>query len=120
MALWIHSNDAEIIQYLEDKWIGPNNCYFETIICHHYEISEYYENKYHIEKPIYFEKRYLKLILKNYNFANINENQITKSAFIDLCHYDYYIPVCILLENDDIDLNNKQDISNFFLIIFIF
>ena len=45
--------------------------------------------------------------LKCYNFILIEEKLINESSFINLCKYDYYNLVVILLENKDIDINKK-------------
>ena len=112
-SLWkfaIHSNNAEIISFLEDNHIIPTPeygvCFWEAIDCHHNDIAIFFLNNY--LTPDY-ENTITTIVnsLKCYNFLFLNETNIYDS-FCNLCSYDYYSIVKILLTYKDVDINKKE------------
>lgn len=113
-SLWIyaiHGDSKELFHFLEDHHLEIEDKSYkqflkESIKCHHYDFVNYIntvlvQNEKEIETYL-FEKS-----LKCYNFILIEEKLINESSFINLCKYDYYNLVVILLENKDIDINKK-------------
>ena len=111
-SLWlyaIHGKNGDIIHSLEENGINPNNnsykeCLNESIKCHHNDIANYILDHY-----LSNEKENLNDImvnsLKYYNLYFEQKDLINESSFFYLCKYDYYIPVTILLNEKDIDIN---------------
>ncbi|KAK8889062.1 hypothetical protein M9Y10_033805 [Tritrichomonas musculus] len=110
--LWlftIHGKNAEMIHLLEDKDILPEDktyktCFKQSIIYHHNDVANYFQNNCLQTDEENTYETFIKSI-KNYNFAFIQNEFINNSAFNELCKYDYYILVEILLNNANIDLN---------------
>ena len=124
-SLWlyaIHGENPDIIHLLEENNVQPivshidtlrsvhftivtrdektyEECFKESIKCHHNDIANYIENNY-LKK----EKEGFIHGIKYYNFSFIND--FTKEhSFYYLCRYDYYSLVNILLNNKSIDIN---------------
>ena len=105
----IHSQNSELIQFLLDNQIHPSDGNFdkflkESIKCHHTEITKliignFYKNS---------EYNIASKCLKYYNFSLIQKDAINESAFFDLCHYDYFPLVEILLKTAKININLTQ------------
>lgn len=109
-SLWlsaIHGKNAELIRLLEDNHVKLHpECIEESIICHHNEIADYFLNNYPQNKA----KKSSEAIIRNlkyYNFAFLQKENINKSSFRHLCHYDYYTLVAILLANREMDINDE-------------
>ena len=106
-SLWlygIHSNNSELIHILEDMDIAQDDsiyydCYKESIKCFNNDFAEYFENNYLTDKT---ENSHF---LKYYNFEFF-----PKSYFLyDLCKYDHFIPVQIILNKIEYNLNKQNE-----------
>lgn len=112
-SLWIyaiHSQNFELIHFLNEKKIYPHDFVFdkflkESIKCHHFEITKYIQSNFYQNQNScnIFTKS-----LKHFNFVYIQKDCINKYAFHDLCYYDYFMPVDILLKTGKIDINSKK------------
>lgn len=120
-SLWlysIHGRNINIIHLLEQCQIKPENnsyenCLNESIKCHHNQIATYIIEEYFLKE----KKKNLNAFdsgLQFYNFAFIEKEKITKSLFLDLCQYDYYPLVQILMKTTNFDINSRT--ISFFLI----
>ncbi|KAK8841567.1 hypothetical protein M9Y10_027191 [Tritrichomonas musculus] len=116
-SLWlyaIHSQNAELIHFLEDCDVEPSvsyeECFKESIKCNHNDIADYILSNYlqdDDQMPIgTFSKS-----LKYYNFGFIQKGLINGPSFCLLCKYDYYLLVEDLLTNRIIKIN-KAIIQN--------
>ena len=118
-SLWIytiHGNNPEIIHLLEENLEKSNiesykKFAIESIKCYHNNIANYFLNNYlhNEDKNVYLQS------LKYYNFDFISNNLVDQSSFAELCKYDYYFLIRILLDNADI--NAIKIIINMFNII---
>ena len=125
-SLWlfaIHSNNAEIIQLLEEQQnIIPNNekksqgYLEESIKCHHNNIATYIQNNY-IQSDKKFHKNALLYSFRFFNYAKMAEYEINNLLFLYACQYKYVELVKLLLNNDKIDINYR--LSGNFVIFFI-
>ena len=132
-SLWlfaIHGRNPELIHLLEENQIKPEiecdsnksknfrnkkkekivsyrEIFIESIKCHHNEIKNYIEENYLFDENLSFEA--LIQSIKYYNFCFIDSNLINQSSFHDLCRYDYYNIVEIILNNKEIDINSFKD-----------
>lgn len=118
----IHSQNAELIQILEDNRIPPpfehvEGILCESIKCHHKEISnyilEYLIKKENLQNNI--DKKYdVNLYRHAFEFDNYSffpENIKYKNMFFYLCEFDYYSLVKLYLEEENIDINAKSIIQ---------
>ena len=111
-SLWlyaIHGQNAELIHLLEENHIEPSDksfkqCYKEAIKCHSNGIASYIENNYLLDQEDVSQLTFIQC-LKYYNFAFIQNELINQSSFFDLCKYDYYSFVNILLNDANNDIN---------------
>ncbi len=116
-SLWmhaIHGNNIEIIHILEENNIKPNSgsykkCLEESFKCHHNDIAYYITTNYFQCLDLESISTYT---LKYYNFSFIEKRTINEFTFIELCKFDYYIFVNILLKNKDIDINEEIQEKN--------
>ena len=110
----IHGKNAEIIHLIEEYKIKPNqsfdNCFMESVKCHHNDIANYIQELY-LQKTLNSEKNVI-LFLKNYNFAFLKNDFIYENAFEILCKYDYCSFVDIILKETKIDI---KKIPNFII-----
>ena len=118
-SLWnyvIHSNNPELIHFIEEKKVPLSNSYkelfIESIKCHHNDVANYFLNNF-LEDKLLAEKdnQLIAKYLKYFNFSFIQNNYVNEETFYYLCRYDYYILVGILL-NDDIKIINKIQYEN--------
>ncbi|KAK8881292.1 hypothetical protein M9Y10_004027 [Tritrichomonas musculus] len=132
-SLWlfgIHSNNIEIIQYLEENSIKPpsgnyNKCLIEAIKCHHINIMNYIKEKY-IQNDQKISVFSIAKDLRYYNFFSLSEkvdkiesfndveqqfytcqDKIT-NIFYEFCKFDYVPIVEFLLMNEKFDLNEPR------------
>ena len=118
-SIWqyaIHSDNAKIINQLELNNIEPTNqnyeeCFKESIKCHHYNISDYIQNNY-----LQNENTNDTLIccLKYYNFFYLQNDFVNGSSFYFICKYDYLLLANIILNEFNIDINEKIILNNHF------
>lgn len=116
----IHSNNPEIIHFLEEKHIEPyQNQYdqllFTSINCHHNEIADYFINN-HFDDKNKTIKSCLSESLKSHNFAFIEPKLIDHSSFFNLCKGDYFDLVKILINSNSINVN-EINISIYFIYV---
>ncbi|KAK8846925.1 hypothetical protein M9Y10_019494 [Tritrichomonas musculus] len=112
-SLWfysIHGNNADIIHILEENHIRPlhdsyQDCFAESIKCHHNGIANYFITNYLSEKR---ENNFEIFItsIKYYNFAFVVVDHVRSSLFY-LCRYDYFHIVKMILDENIIDVNYK-------------
>ncbi|KAK8840035.1 hypothetical protein M9Y10_031320 [Tritrichomonas musculus] len=104
MLFVIHGNSADLFQYTKND---VNNFFLlamESIKCHHNEMFNNIQSNY-LENENLYSKDFVAQGLKYYNYAFIENSYINKSTFNDLCKYNHYTLVDILLKNKDIDVN---------------
>ena len=131
-SLWlyaIHGNNPQIIHILEENRIKPNDetfeeCLKESIICHHNELINYFEDNYceNADKNkiiyqsikscnfIYLFNRINNKSLSFYDLESI-ENKLNDcgwSMFHYLSSYGYFEIVEFLIKNTDINVNYKE------------
>ena len=112
-AIWnyaIHGDDAEIINFLEQKYAFGNDkdllfelCINESIKCHHNHIANYIERNL-LNNNIYNIVQ-CDDIFKLYNFAYFPKKMNDSDYLIYACKSGYYSMVWYLLENKRIDTN---------------
>ena len=99
-SLWIygiHSNNAEMIHFLEENQVSPPNddyqeCLLKSIECHHNEISEYIRSqlltseKSEESEP---QKNKFDTIFGSFNFREIPIEINNQFIFFYLCFYGY-------------------------------
>ena len=113
----IHSRDAELIKYLEDNEISPPEDTYESILresikSHHNDVSRYIINylideeemKNNIENK--YEENLFRYSYEYRNYCFLPENIKHKYTFYYLCEFDYYTPVKLYLEQENIDINS--------------
>ena len=115
----IHGKNAEIIHLIEDcnLKIDANTYlkfYEEAIKCHHNDIANYIENIILNDDNENIQLNNINYF-KYYNFAFIQNEKINQSSFYDLCFYDYYSLVKILVSSNEVDINIKKEILNYIL-----
>ena len=112
-SLWyyaVHSNNAEIIQILEENQIKPKDgsykeIFRESIKCHHNDIAEYIQSNYLVNENEKEEE--VVNGIRYHNFEFIKKEQINEKTFFYLCKYDYYTLVSFLMSTKNIDINQK-------------
>ena len=111
-SLWlysIHGQNLEIIHFLKEKYIRPEDnsykeCLYESIKCHHNSISKSFLKAKKLENVTYTNQS-----LKYFNFELFPNDIINNDyIFFDFCKYDYYILVDYLLNELNIDINDVR------------
>lgn len=119
-SLWlyaVHGDNSEIIQALIENDIVPKyenyeDCFIESIKCHHNEIAIYiFENLLSINDKN--TNNYIPLYFENYNYSFLMDLIDEESSFFYLCKYQYDILVNNFLEK-------KADEIKKFLVSFHF
>ncbi|KAK8884645.1 hypothetical protein M9Y10_043763 [Tritrichomonas musculus] len=92
--LWtfaIHSNNAEMIHFLEENNVDPpiEKCIIEAIKCHHNDIARYIINKFSNEEEIQKNNKILKSIFHHFNFDFFPNEFNVNFIFYNLFQYDY-------------------------------
>ena len=114
----IHSQNEELIKYLEDNDVLPPNKDYkiilkESIKCHHNDVSNYIISNLIDEEDLKDSLEngnginYYKCSVEFHNYYFFPENIEYKYMFFYLCGYDYYILVDLYLKNQNIDINEK-------------
>lgn len=116
-SLWIyaiHSKNPDLIRFLEEKNVKPENggylqLYLEAIKCHHNSIAYYIKDKY-LKRPTKSEEsQIMKCVLKNHNYFHFKNDFFTSiDYFYEFCKYDYYLIVDSLLQNPKLDVNKVK------------
>ena len=111
-SLWlfaIHSNNAEIIQLLEENNIkleSDKKCLHEAIKCHHNDIANYIID-------IYTQKRSLAISFRYYNYEIMSQLEVDDNFLFHLCIHNYTELVKIYLQHSKIDIFNEKIIAFF-------
>ena len=115
-SLWIyaiHSQKPELIHFLEEKKVLPEDesyrkCFIESLKCHHPEFTNYIQNNL-ISDPSKIDNKVLSNSIKFYNYAYFPKDVNNDfSIFYDLCKYDYFTIVQLLLRNIHLDINLRR------------
>ena len=112
----IHSENAELIQYLEDNKVRLSEDYFEEILfesikCHHNSISNYIIFNLITEKHLKYnnENVYVRNLYRcsfeYHNYCFFPKNIKYKFMLFYLCEFDYYSLVKLFLLQKNIDIN---------------
>lgn len=112
-SLWIyviHGRNPELIHLLEENNIKPSDksfeeCVDEAIKCHHNEIANYLQNNYYNNEKN--KNKILSKSLKYYNFELINPDINNEDFLFDLCIYDYFTLVKLILKHTTVDINTN-------------
>ena len=118
-SLWIyaiHSNNPEVIQFLEDNHVLPydksyKECFLESVKCYHNDIAYYIQNNL-LEKSIKIDDLQSELV-EYYNFNFLSDVIGNEKFFNCLCKYDYISLMNIIIKN----LNVNKAINDIYLII---
>ena len=102
-SLWlyaIHSNNAELIHFLEENHVLPEDesyveCFIESVKCHHNEIANYIENNLLTQQKDSNSQKFKEKVTDAFyhycNFSFISpENFELKSIIFYLSKYNYY------------------------------
>ena len=112
----IHSENAELIRYLEDNNVSPlfndyKSILVESIKCHHRDVSKYIidylmkeENLQNDIENEYFTNIYRSAV-QFHNYCFFPSDMKYKYMFYYLCEFDYYTLVKLYLEEGNIDIN---------------
>ena len=122
-SLWlygIHSNNLEMIHFLEEKNVFPEDktfkeCFIESIKCHHNGIAHYIKDKL-LDKKVFNDESVIKASIQycNYEFFPTDFNQ--EIVFDYLCEYNYLHLVELLLKTEG---NKNIQNNNVFFIFFL-
>ena len=110
-SLWIyaiHSNNPEILQFLEENQVESffEECIEESIKCHNDSFTEYFLNN--CSNEVGNLKNYLASMLKYCNFKFIQPDLFNSSSLYHLVRLNYVKLIEFLL-NKDIDVNMLFD-----------
>ena len=124
-SLWIyaiHSNNAEIIHFLEENQVEiPSEnyelCLNEAIKCHHNDIANYIimnlmneeQKNFNIQNN--FNVNLFAYCFRYRNYYFFSESLENKFIFYYLCKYDYYSLVSLFLKEGNIDINSAIKIT---------
>ena len=126
-SIWlyaIHGRNAELIHLLEEYQIEPEDktyekCLKEAIKCHHNDIANYIQNNLLNEKAESknieenFSKNILSYSFHYYNYPYFPNEFNNKFIFYYTCLYDYFKLLFIILQENQVDINEKVKISTF-------
>lgn len=115
----IHGRNPELIHFLEDKLVKSidqtyKECIIESIRCHHNEIKDYLQlNKINNDSKFDEIIKYAAFKFRNYDYFPLNFYDC--KMFFNLCKYNYYELVKILIQKIDYSgFINKLVISKSF------
>lgn len=124
-SLWnyaIHGNYSELIHLLEEIQLKPinnsfNQCFYESIKCHHNELAEYLRSNFLNDTEFVFD---IQKVFDYYNYELIDDDINNDfETLLMLCKNDYYEIVKFLLEkNKNFDVNTKTVSKTFCFIKF--
>lgn len=130
--LAIHSNNAEMINLLEDQKYLPNtslDCFKESIKCHHLNISRYIQDNYISESDYYHDEEeengfntsnITDIGLKNFNFHFIKNTDLyiyPGNYLYYLIKYDYTFIANYFLVNLDIDVDDTFEETKYEFVV---
>ena len=109
----IHSNNAEIIQLLEEQQnfascneSKPEKYLEESIKCHHNDIAAYIQDNY-IQNNNNFYNNDLSYSFQFINYEKLVDYEINNIFYLHACQYNYNEIVKLLINDERIDLNSK-------------
>ncbi|KAK8837074.1 hypothetical protein M9Y10_037123 [Tritrichomonas musculus] len=119
----IHGNNPEILQFLEENKITPEDrtykkCLKESIKCHHHNFTDYFLDNLADLSNLYFNFRdfndnYLSYCFEYYNFSYFPETLNELCVLDYACKYDYYVIVNSFMETISADEINSMIILLF-------
>ena len=112
----IHSENEELIKYLEDNQVLPPGKNYETILkesikCHHNDLSNYIinylfkEEDFEIFKGKNYDDNLYYTSFKYSNYAFFPDSIKYKHSFFYSCQFDYFKLVNLLLKSEKININ---------------
>ena len=120
-SLWlyaIHSNNADLIHFLEENKISPINykdCFFESIKCHHNQIANYIQENFlndQSSEQIFliskFNDNIYERCFRSHNYFFFPENFNHEFIPFYLCQSNYFTIVEFLINEEKIDINKKM------------
>ena len=111
----VHSDNSELIKFLEDNFIKDKKVFYEilieAIICHNNDVAKYIQNGY--DNIISKQSKILSLSLKYHNFLFFPENAKNKDIIIYLVKNDYQQLVKLFLSTGDFDIENIKILNIF-------
>ena len=110
-SLWlyaIHSNNPELINFLEENYVLPDDktykeCFIESVKCYHNNVAHYIQDN--LLKKSTTNKDISLDLIGLYNFEFFPDDLEIDMLFSCLCEYDYLLLVNTLI--NDIDVNKK-------------
>ena len=131
-SLWIygiHSNNADIIHFLEENQVPPPNgdyqeCLLQSIECHHNEISDYISSQLLASEEledIQKQKKKIDKIFGSFNFKEMPSEFDSQFIFFYLCLYGYsdLVDLYIKPKIDKTKEQNNQKVLNINLMAFM-
>ena len=120
-SLWlyaIHSNNAELIRFLDEKSIKPvdrsfKKCIEESIKCHHNEIAQYLQRKTFkrgvekMNRKNNFDETIVAYRFRYFNFSTVPIDLETNLILCYLCRFNYITLVEILMKDQEIDISES-------------
>lgn len=91
---------------LKKKNETPKQILLESMKCHHNDFANYIYYDFEQDERKSVDDLYTQNF-KYYNFLLLENKFITDSIFMQLCKYDYYFFVYMLLKETDIDINKQ-------------
>ena len=112
-SLWlysIHSKNLNLINFLVDNKIQPNESkydeiQYECIKCHHNCISDYIRSNF-MTTSTKRSKHEINNILRYHNYSYFTYSITEKSNFYELCHYCYYELVNFYIKIKENEIKN--------------
>ena len=141
-SLWyyaIHGKSSQIINTLIENHIKPNerydlyyyygdevneedvmflDCLKESVKCHHNGIVDYFCANHFLDEKKSNSIRF-STSLEYLNFEFFICEDINESIFFDLCRYNYYSFVDVLLKTKDVDVNERIKYEQIFIFVFL-
>ena len=113
-SLWIyaiHSNNPEIIHFLEENGIRPDDlsykeCLKESIKCHHLDFASYFKDNF-IKEDDYSFANEVSSAFRFYNYQFIPLESTEKRCFYYAIEYDHYNLVEFYKNIEGLDINEK-------------
>ena len=109
-SLWlyaIHSNNPELIHFLEENHVLPDDgtyqkCFIESVKCYHNNIAHYIQDNL-LKKTT---KNISLDLIEFYNFGFFHNDLENEILFSCLCKYDYLLLANIVIK--DLDVNKAM------------
>ncbi|KAK8870628.1 hypothetical protein M9Y10_008515 [Tritrichomonas musculus] len=122
-SIWqyaIHSNNPELIHYLEEIEISPKDesyeeCLFESIKCHHNDFAYYFLNNKVDQSSTSCNETIISSCFRYFNYLFFQSDFNDNSMFYYLCQYGYVILIGIILtiHKNDYALKDSKNIDDF-------